>query len=107
MEQRAKGDSARATVDFGAPSPKYLAWRLAPQVSRYGLGDGDGEAAGLVVDFFVVVSFFAVVSFLVLVVAPLGVVGVVVVDSFWLAHDVIKPKAAKTAMDVISDCFIG
>jgi hypothetical protein len=23
-----------------------------------------------------------------------------------LAHDVIKPKTARTAMDVISDCFI-
>ena len=30
----------------------------------------------------------------------------VVIDSFLLAHDVIKPKAARTAMDVIRDCFI-
>jgi hypothetical protein len=52
----------------------------------------------------VVVSFFAFASFLVVVAA---VVLVVVIVSFLLAHDVIKPKAAKTATEVIRDCFIG
>ena len=62
----------------------------------------------MVVDFFVVVSFFAAVSFLVVAVVEPDGVFVVVVDSCLLvAHDVIKPMMAKTAMDVISDCFIG
>jgi hypothetical protein len=52
-------------------------------------------SAFLVVDF-AAVSFFVVAA----------VVLVVVIVSFLLAHDVIKPKAARTAMDVISDCFI-
>lgn len=56
----------------------------------------------VVVDFFVAGAF--VVDFLV--VAAVDDVLVVVVDSFLLAHDVIKPKAARTAMDVIRDCFI-
>jgi hypothetical protein len=56
----------------------------------------------VVVDFFVAGAF--VVDFFV--VAAADEVLVVVVDSFLLAHDVIKPKAARTAMDVISDCFI-
>jgi hypothetical protein len=56
----------------------------------------------VVVDFFVAGAF--VVDFLV-VAAELDVL-VVVVDSFLLAQDVINPKAARTAMDVISDCFI-
>jgi hypothetical protein len=84
----------------------------------YGVGAGDaaGEAAGeasasafflvvlflvVVADFFVV-SFFAAVSFFVVAAVEL----VVVIDSFLLAHDVIKPKAARTVMEVISDCFI-
>lgn len=86
---------------------------LVPQPGRYGAGDGDaaGEAAGeasasafflVVLFFFVVVSFFAG-SFLVVAAVELDVV---VTDSFLLAHDVIKPKAARTAMEVISDCFI-
>lgn len=61
----------------------------------------------MVVDasFFVVVSFFAPASFLVVAV-ELEVSDVVVIDSFLLAHDVIKPAAASTAMEVISDFFI-
>jgi len=60
----------------------------------------------LVEDFFVVVvDFFVAGAFFV--VAAEDDVLVVVTDSFLLAHDVIKPKAARTAMDVISDCFIG
>jgi len=57
----------------------------------------------VVVDFFVAGAF--VVDFLVVAAVELEVL-VVVVDSFLLAHDVINPKAARTAMDVISDCFI-
>jgi hypothetical protein len=57
----------------------------------------------VVVDFFVA-GAFVVESFFV--VAAVDDVLVVVTDSFLLAHDVIKPKAAKTATDVISDCFI-
>ena len=57
----------------------------------------------VVVDFFVAGAF--VVDFLVVAAVELDVL-VVVVDSFLLAHDVIKPKAARTAMDVIRDCFI-
>ena len=57
----------------------------------------------VVVDFFVAGAF--VVDFLVVAAVELDVL-VVVADSFLLAHDVIKPKAARTAMDVISDCFI-
>jgi hypothetical protein len=63
----------------------------------------------LVEDFFVVVVDFLVAGALVVdffVVAAVDDVLVVVMDSFLLAHDVIKPKAARTAMDVISDCFI-
>ena len=60
----------------------------------------------LVDDFFVVVvDFFVAGAFFV--VAAVEDVLVVVMDSFLLAHDVIKPKAAKTITDVISDCFIG
>ena len=64
----------------------------------------------MVEDFFVVVVDFLVAGAFVvdfLVVAAVDDVLVVVTDSFLLAHDVIKPKAARTAMDVISDCFIG
>ena len=57
----------------------------------------------VVVDFFVAGAF--VVDFLVVAAVELEVL-VVVIDSFLLAHDVIKPKAARTAMDVIRDCFI-
>ncbi len=65
----------------------------------------------LVEDFLVVVvDFLAPASFLVvdfLVVAALSELEVlVVIDSFLLAHDVIKPTAARTAMDVIRDFFI-
>ena len=58
----------------------------------------------VVVDFFVAgaVDFFLVVD----AVSELLVL-VVVIDSFLLAHDVIKPAAARTAMEQISDCFIG
>jgi MFS superfamily sulfate permease-like transporter len=69
------------------------------------LGEGDGEGVFLVVeDFFVVlvVVFLAPVSFFVVA----AVVLVVVVASFLLAHDVIKPTTARSAMDVIRDCFI-
>jgi hypothetical protein len=59
----------------------------------------------LVEDFFVVVVDFLVAGAF-LVVAAVDDVLVVVTDSFLLAHDVIKPKAARTATDVISDCFI-
>jgi hypothetical protein len=62
----------------------------------------------LVEDFFVV-DFFVAGAFVVesfFVVAAVDEVLVVVTDSFLLAHDVIRPKAAKTATDVISDCFI-
>lgn len=85
----------------------------------YGVADGDAAGEGdasasvffFVEDFFVVVDFFvagAVVVdfFLVVDAASELVVLVVVIDSFLLAHDVIKPTAARTAMDVISDCFI-
>jgi hypothetical protein len=91
---------------------------FVPQPGGYGVAAGDaaGEAAGeasasaffLVVLFLVVVADFFVVSFFAgsfLVVAAVEL-GVVVTDSFLLAHDVIKPKTARTAMDVISDCFI-
>jgi ribosomal protein S2 len=63
----------------------------------------------LVEDFLVVVVDFLAGAFVVdfLVVDAVDDVLVVVMDSFLLAHDVIKPKAARTAMDVISDCFIG
>ena len=63
----------------------------------------------LVEDFFVVVvDVFVAGAFVVdvFVVAAVEDVLVVVTASFLLAHDVIKPKAARTAMDVISDCFI-
>jgi hypothetical protein len=56
-------------------------------------------------DFFVLVSFFAPASFLVVAAVELDV-ALVVVDSFLLAHDVIKPTTARSAMDVIRDCFI-
>ena len=57
----------------------------------------------LVEVFLVVAGFFVVVSFFV--VAAAVVLDVVIV-SFLLAHDVIKPTTARIAMDVISDCFI-
>ena len=57
----------------------------------------------VVVDFFVAGAF--VVDFFVVAAVELDVL-VVVVDSFLLAQEVINPKAARTAMDVISDCFI-
>ena len=60
----------------------------------------------VVADFFVVVSFFAAVSFFVVAAVELDVVSDVVIVSFLLAHDVIKPTTARIAMDVISDCFI-
>ncbi len=56
-------------------------------------------------DFFVLVSFFAPASFFVVAAVELDDV-VVVMDSFLLAHDVIKPTTARRAMDVIRDCFI-
>lgn len=61
--------------------------------------------------FLVVVSDFLVVSFLVpasffVAAVELDESDVVVTDSFLLAHDVIKPAAARIAMDVISDFFI-
>jgi integral membrane sensor domain MASE1 len=59
----------------------------------------------LVVEDFFVVLVFAAVSFFVVAAVEL-VVLVVVVDSFLLAHDVIKPATARRAMDVIMDCFI-
>jgi hypothetical protein len=62
----------------------------------------------VVSDFFVVASFlvasFLVVDFLVVAAVSLDVL--VVAVSFLLAHDVIKPAAARTAMDVIRDFFI-
>jgi hypothetical protein len=63
----------------------------------------------VVLDFLVVgsvdlVDDFLVDDFLVVVEVLAGVV--VVAVSFLLAHEVIKPKAAKTAMDVIRDFFI-
>ena len=60
----------------------------------------------VVAAFFVVVSFLAPVSFFVVDAVELADVLVVVMDSFLLAHDVIKPTAARTAMEQISDCFI-
>lgn len=60
----------------------------------------------VVADFLVVVSFFAPASFLVVAVELDVVSDVVVMDSFLLAHDVIKPAAARTATEVISDFFI-
>ena len=77
-------------------------------------GDADGEVlvsvflldVFFVVAFFVVISFLAPESFFVVAAVELDVELEVVMDSFLLAHDVIKPKAARTAMDVISDCFI-
>jgi hypothetical protein len=78
----------------------------------YGVGEGDAVASiFFLVDFLVVVAaFFVVVVFAAasffMVAAELDVVLVVVIDSFLLAHDVIKPTTARTAMDVIRDCFI-
>ena len=60
----------------------------------------------VVAAFFVVVSFFAALSFFVVAAVELDLVLDVVIDSFLLAHDVIKPTAARTAMEQISDCFI-
>ena len=54
----------------------------------------------VVAAFLVVV--FAAVSFFVVAAVEL----VVVIDSFLFAHDVIKPTTARTAVDVISNCFI-
>lgn len=59
----------------------------------------------VVAGFLVVVSFLAPASFFVVAV-ELDESDVVVTDSFLLAHDVIKPAAARIAMDVISDFFI-
>jgi hypothetical protein len=59
----------------------------------------------MVDDFFMLVSFFAPASFFVVAAVELEVV-LVVVDSFLLAHDVIKPTTARSATDVIRDCFI-
>jgi len=58
----------------------------------------------VVVDFFFAESSFLVDVFLVAAVSELDVL--VVIDSFLLAHDAIKPAAARTAMDVIRDFFI-
>lgn len=85
---------------------------LGPQTGGYGVGAGeaDGEAPASV--FFLVVFLVVVAAFFVVVFAAVSffvvaaVELVVVTDSFLLAHDVIKPKAARTAMDVIRDCFI-
>lgn len=52
-----------------------------------------------------VVSFFAAASFFV--VAAVELDGVVVIVSFLLAQEVIKPTTARSATDVISDVFIG
>jgi hypothetical protein len=60
----------------------------------------------VVVAAFLVVSFFAAASFFVVAEVELDVVLDVVIDSFLLAHDVIKPKTARTAMELIRDCFI-
>jgi hypothetical protein len=77
-------------------------------------GEGDGDALVsvffLVEDFFVVVVDFFVAGavdffFVVDAVSEL-VVLLVVIDSFLLAHDVIKPTTARTAMEQISGCFI-
>jgi hypothetical protein len=72
-------------------------------------GEADGEAPASVF-FVVVVDFFVagavVADFFVVAAVELDVVLVVVMDSFLLLHDVIKPRAARTATDVISDCFI-
>lgn len=57
--------------------------------------------------FFVVISFLAPVPFFMVAAVELDVELLVVMDSFLSAHDVIKPTTARTAMDVISDCFIG
>jgi hypothetical protein len=87
-----------------------------PQLCQpYGVADGDaaGEASVsafflvegflvVVAAFLVVVSFFAAVSFFVVAAVELDVV----IVSFLLAHEVIKPTTARTAIDVISDCFI-
>ena len=64
----------------------------------------------VVVSDFLVVASFLVASFLVVdffVVAAVSVFDVlVVIDSFLLAHEVIKPTQARTATDVIRDFFI-
>ena len=59
----------------------------------------------VVVADFLVVSFLVPASFFVVAV-ELVESDVVVTDSFLLAHDAIKPAAARTAMDVIRDFFI-
>jgi hypothetical protein len=102
-------------------SPNCFARRLNAATLGYGVGEGD--AAGeeddeasvsvfflvevfLVVDaFFMLVSFFAPASFFVVASVELDIV-LLVVDSFLLAHDVIKPTTARSATDVIRDCFI-
>lgn len=63
------------------------------------------DAFLVVVAGFFAVSFLAPASFFVVAV-ELDESDVVVTDSFLLAHDVIKPAAARIAMDVISDFFI-
>jgi hypothetical protein len=57
------------------------------------------------VEVFLVAGAFLVVSFFVVAAVELDD-GVVVMDSFLLAHDVIKPTTARRATDVIRDCFI-
>jgi hypothetical protein len=81
---------------------------LGREPEGYGVGDGDAEVFLVVVAafFVVVVSFFAAVSFLVVAAVELDV-EVVVIVSFLFAHEVIKPNTARTATDVIRDCFIG
>lgn len=59
----------------------------------------------VVADFFMVISFFAPASFFVVAAVELDDVLVVMV-SFLLAHEVIKPTTARRARDVIRDCFI-
>jgi hypothetical protein len=90
---------------------------LLPRTGSYGVaaGEADGDASVsvfflvevfflVVVDFFVAgaVDFFFVVD----AVSELDEL-LVVIDSFLLAHDAIKAAAARTAMEQISDCFIG
>ena len=77
-------------------------------------GEADGDASVSVfflveVFFLVVVDFFVAgaVDFFLVVDAVSELVLLVVIVSFLLAHDAIKPTAARTAMEQISDCFIG
>lgn len=73
---------------------------VARDPGSYGVADGDADVAGEapVSFFFVVVVAFLVAG---------AVVGVVIIDSFWLEHDDIKkPTATRAAMEQIRDCFI-